>query len=97
MKEASLDAFDFLVVAFLNIGMFSGRNDGSTGGADAEFFTLPAKFIRENDDASSSWHKVRLRGLDDEIAPFNNDAGFEMVAEGLGIRRPKRLRVAGAT
>src|SRR4051812_12835881 len=29
VKEASLDAFDFLIVVFLNIGKFFGRNDGS--------------------------------------------------------------------
>src|SRR5437763_4858179 len=27
VKEASLDAFDFLIVAFLNIGKFFGSND----------------------------------------------------------------------
>ena len=29
LKEVSLDAFDFLIVVFLNIGKFSGKNDGS--------------------------------------------------------------------
>jgi hypothetical protein len=31
VKEASFDAFDFLIVAFLNIVKFGGRNDGSAG------------------------------------------------------------------
>ena len=31
VKEARLDAFDFLIVAFLNIGKFFGSNDGTTG------------------------------------------------------------------
>src|ERR1700731_158076 len=30
VKEASLTAFDFLIVAFLNIGKFSGKNDGTS-------------------------------------------------------------------
>lgn len=29
IKEASLDALDFLIVAFLNIGTFSGKSDGT--------------------------------------------------------------------
>src|SRR5438105_15276536 len=29
VKEASFDAFDFLIVVFLNIGKFSGKQDGS--------------------------------------------------------------------
>src|ERR1700693_1146515 len=31
VKEVSLDAFDFLIVAFLNIGKFSGNHEGSSG------------------------------------------------------------------
>src|SRR6059058_2303454 len=41
VKDVSLDAFDFLIVAFLNIGNFFGRNDGSTGCREPEFYTLP--------------------------------------------------------
>jgi len=93
VKEASLDAFDFLVVAFLNIGKFFNHNDGSTGQAEPEFFTLPASFIREHHDARSSWQKVRLRGLNDEIAPFRNEAGFELIAKVLGVERPTKRNV----
>jgi hypothetical protein len=92
VKEASIDAFDFLVVAFLNIGKFFSGKDGSTGWAEPEFFTLPAKFIREHHDARSSWQKVKLRGLDDEIAEFKNDKGFELIAKGLGVARPRKQR-----
>jgi len=31
VKEASLDAFDFLIVVFLNVGKFFGKNDGPHG------------------------------------------------------------------
>src|ERR1700682_5083879 len=57
VKEASFDAFDFLIVAFLNIGKFFGRNDGATGDQDPEFYTLSRDFIREHHDATSSWQK----------------------------------------
>jgi len=92
VKAVSIDAFDFLVVAFLNIGKFGGKNDGSTGWAEPEFLTLSPKFIREHHDASSSWQKVRLRGLDQEIAEFKNEKGFELIAKTLGVERPKKSR-----
>jgi hypothetical protein len=45
VKEKSIDAFDYLVVAFLNVGFFYGKRKkhGCRAGAAApEFFTLPA-------------------------------------------------------
>ncbi|MEZ6048750.1 MAG: hypothetical protein R3C11_24865 [Planctomycetaceae bacterium] len=92
VKEASLDAFDFLVVTFLNIGRFFGKNDGSTGEHEIEFYTLPNEFIREHHVASSTWQKVHLRKLQKEIEPFKNDAGFELIAERLGVSRPQKVR-----
>jgi hypothetical protein len=90
IKEVSLDAFDFLVVAFLNIGKFYGRNDGATGEIEPEFYTLPASFVREHHDATTTWHKVKLRGLGKEIAKYKGTDGFEQIAEWLGVPRPMR-------
>jgi len=92
VKEKSINAFDFLVVAFLNIGKFFGGKDGSTGASPPQFYTLPAQFIREHHNASGTWQKVRLRGLDDdEIAQYKNEAGFEQIAGALGVARPTRM------
>jgi len=67
VKEKCLDAFDFLVVAFLNIGTFFNKNDGLTGEEQPEFYTLTDDFIREHHDASSSWQEVNLKKLQTEI------------------------------
>lgn len=90
VKEVSFDAFDFLIVAFLNIGKFYGRNDGQEGAREPEFFTLPNDFIRRHHNKKSSWQKVRLRHLEEEIRPFAGESGFEQIAKVLGIPKPTK-------
>ncbi|MCX5969631.1 MAG: hypothetical protein NTV57_18760 [Cyanobacteria bacterium] len=91
VKETSLDAFDYLIVAFLNIGNFYGHNDGSTGAREPEYFTLSQAFIREHHEPSSTWEKVRLKKLEAEIQIYKNDAGFELIAKALGVTKPVKL------
>jgi hypothetical protein len=92
IKEKALDAFDFLIVAFLNIGKFYGNNDGSTGRQEPEFYTLTPEFITQNHDKSSSWQKVKLKKLQSQIEPFKNELGFECIAKALGISLPLKTR-----
>ena len=92
VKVASLDAFDFLIIAFLNIGKFFGKYDGSIGLQDPEFYTLSNQFVREHQDVSPPFQKVHLKNLESEIEPFKNERGFELIAKALGILRPVKDR-----
>ena len=91
VKKRSLDAFDFLVVVFLNVGYYlqkAKRHEASEGACEPEFFTLDRDFIRAHHDTSSSWEKVRLRGLD--LDAYKNERGFERIAEALEIPYPSK-------
>jgi hypothetical protein len=93
VKERTIAAFDFLVVAFLNVGYFFGKSKhgpSEAGRCDPEFFTFPAAFIREHHNATSSWEKVRTRGLD--IESYRGDRGFEQIAQLLDIPYPSKAR-----
>lgn len=91
VKEKSLDAFDFLIIAFLNIGKFAGKNDGSAGLREPEFYTLSNQFIRDHHDKTTSWEKVYLRSLKKEIEPYKNEAGFDLIAKKLGVPKPLKV------
>jgi hypothetical protein len=90
VKDISLDAFEFLVVVFLNIGDFYHGRDGSDGMRPVEYYTLSTDFIREHHDSRYSWQKVSLRGIEDEIAAFRDEEGFEQIARALGVPKPTR-------
>jgi hypothetical protein len=86
VKEKTLDAFDYLIVVFLNCGYFMGmrkRHKTIEGVREPEFYTLPQSFIKKHHDKSSSWQKVRTRGLD--IEEYKNEKGFELIAAELDL------------
>ncbi len=95
VKEASLDAFDFLVAVFLNIGNFFRGRDGSSGAREPDLFTLPAAFIRSHHRIIGDWEKVMLGGLGDNIEKYRGEAGFELIAKKLGVPRPTKVRDNG--
>ena len=92
IKKKQLDTFDFLVVCFLNIGKFYGKNNGLTGAEQAEFYTLSPKFIKKHHDSRYAFEKVMLKSLQKEIKPYKNEEGFELIAKVLGVPKPKKIR-----
>lgn len=89
VKENSFGAFDYLIVAFLNLGYFYSDEVAPAGAAEPEFYTLPNEFIRDNHrKVASGFDKVRTHGMD--LAPYKNERGFERIAEDLGIPYPSR-------
>jgi hypothetical protein len=92
VKAKSFDSFDFLIVAFLNIGYYMGkskRHAARDGHCDPEFYTLPNEWIRKNHKTSlSGWEKVFTRNQD--LENFKNEQGFEMIAERLEIAYPSK-------
>ncbi len=92
VKATSFEAFDFLIVVFLNIGKFYGKHDGLEGARAPEFYTLPNAFIRQYHYVTPSWQKVRLKHLASEITPYADEAGFEQIAQVLGVAKPVKLK-----
>ncbi len=90
VKEATLDAFDFLIVVFMNIGNFFRGRDGATGSREPEFYTFPNSFIRKNHRKGAVWQRVLLGPLQEEISEYKNEHGFELIAKAIGIPRPIR-------
>jgi hypothetical protein len=91
VHKKSLNAFDFLVAAFLNVGNFYGKDQSPRAGQrEPEFFTFPAAWVKKHQDKKSLWGKLRLKRLNTD--QFKNGRGFDLIADELGIKYPARAR-----
>jgi hypothetical protein len=91
VKAKSIDAFDFLVIVFLNVGYYLGkakRYAAREGAAEPEFYTLTPDFVRKHHRASTSWEKVHTRGID--MSSFKNELGLELIAKALDVPYPSK-------
>jgi len=91
VKAQAIDAFDFLVVAFLNVGYYfskAKKHTAEEGRCLPEFYTLTPDFIRAHHDPRSSWEKVRTRGID--MSAFKDELGFELIAKALDVSYPSK-------
>ena len=89
MKESSLGAFDYLIAVYLNVGNFYRGEPLPAGAAPAEFYTVPADYVRAHFvKAASGFDKISLKKRD--MLPFKDEAGFEQIARDLGVAYPSR-------
>ena len=87
IKEKSIAAFDYVIIAFLNIGFYYRKRPTLEGFRDPEFYTLSAQVIRDNHTKTKSgWEKVHTKNL--EMEEFKNERGFDIIAGDLGIAYP---------
>lgn len=89
VKAKSFDAFDYLIVVFLNIGYFYRNQNVLDGQREPEFYTLPNEIIQlHHNQVASGFDKVKTKGID--LEPYKNEKGFELIAQELEIPYPQR-------
>ncbi len=87
VKDKTFGAFDYLIIAFLNIGFFYHKKPVREGFCDAIFYTLNRNQIEKlHRKTKSGWEKVHIRG--ENLEDFKNERGFELIANDLGIDYP---------
>lgn len=88
VKAKTFDAFNYLIVVFLNIGYFYRRKPVRDGYREPEFYVLPKEWIRRHHRiAQSGWQKVHTKG--EVLEEFKDERGLELIARDLGIDYPK--------
>ena len=89
IRRTAVDAFDYLVVVFLNVGYFYSDQHAPAGRDDPEFYTLPARFVwKHHKKVASGFDRLLTSRLD--INYYKNERGFEQIADELGVPYPSR-------
>ncbi len=91
VRPKSVDAFNYLIVVYLNIGYFlrmAKRHLLREGEREPKFLTLPSAVVKQYFIEASNWGKVRFKGLDQ--ARYEGIAGFELIANDLSIPYPTK-------
>jgi hypothetical protein len=87
VKERTFGAFDYLVIAFLNIGYFYRKKLARDGLRAPEFFVLPVDWIRRHHTVTASgWEKAHTKN--EPLDQFKDQHGFDLIAGELGIPYP---------
>lgn len=91
LRAKTFDAFDYVVIVFLNIGYFYRKRPTIEGRGEPEFYTLPREFVMQHHHSvRSGFERVLTKGLD--LEAYHNEAGFELIAQELEIPYPARER-----
>jgi hypothetical protein len=89
LKEKSFDAFDYVIVVFLNNGYYFRKKPVRDGLRAPTFYTLPSKFIQEHHQTTTSgWERVVMNRNAKAMAKYKDESGFEIIAKRLRISYP---------
>lgn len=87
VKGKSFGSFDYLIVAFLNLGYFYRKKGVLDGYREPEFYTLSNEWIRQHHSITQSgWEKVHTKNQ--VLDEFKNEKGFDLIAKDLGVSYP---------
>ena len=87
-----MEAFDFMIAVFLNIGYFYRKKPTETGLKEPEIYTLPAKLVNELHVDIGGWEKIKTKNIN--LDKYKNEKGFELIAKKLNIKYPSRENYA---
>jgi hypothetical protein len=93
VKPKTVDAFDYLMVVYLNVGYFlrmAKTHPLKEGEKPPEIMVIPAEVARSYFLPNSKWGKVRFTGL--ETYKYAGSAGIELIAKELEIPYPSKAR-----
>ena len=85
VKDRALEAFDFLVLVYMNIAQADADPD-----TPPELYTLPVELVRQRLHQAPSWKTAYLSPRKGEMAAYRGAAGLELIAQALGVPRPGR-------
>ena len=93
LRPKTLDAFDFLIVIYLNIGYFlrmAKTHPLREGDKLPELLVIPRTIAQAHLVPDSKWGKVRFKGLN--WAEYSGTAGIELIADELGVPYPTKMK-----
>jgi len=92
VRPKTLDAFDFLIVVYLNIGYFlrmAKTHPLREGDKPPELVVIPRDIARTYLVPNSTWGKVRFKGID--WGKYAGTTGIELIADELGVPYPTKV------
>jgi hypothetical protein len=87
LKSKSFEAFDYLMVVYLNVGHFYSSTS-SENDFFPEFYTIPIEIVQRFHNPTG-WQKIETCKIE-SLTDYKDELGFELIANKLGIPKLKR-------